>query len=331
MPTTNLHFLNNVARPTSNQILIFLQPTAALENYNFYAWQVLNPSIGSTQMAVLTNIFSGSIATFGDSRGNYSRPVALPLGVPLLITNPNQQSPVIGVPDPSNNQVPADAVGLENQAVTPSTDLSVKWYVNNNLVVETNNTAENTLNPGFTSTFELKQSIYCMLAQPPTITATFTLQTFSRMTEFPVPSDATDLYFQVITVNGVDKFQQITQQQFQQAQQSALHMARSIGDAVRPLHMEIDALRASRTPAAAEGGVGGSLKSGYSHKWDKNLYTKLGFGWADSKNPGEGKVSVIVGDDAANSYPVPQANIAVDKMYGKLTNNTSKTINYTLS
>jgi hypothetical protein len=328
MPTTNLHFINNTVAVTSNVILIFLQPTGALENYNFYAWEVLNPSIGSTQMAVLTNSFSGSIATYGDSRGNYSRPVALTLGVPLLVTNPNNQSPVIGVPDQNNTQVPADAVGLENQAVTPPTDLSVKWYVNNNLVVETNNTQTTTLNPGFTATFELKQSIYCMLAQPPTVTSTYTIQTFSRMTEFAVPSNATDLYFEAYTNSqGIDTFKQITQAPFQQAQQSALLAAKSLSDATQSLRQEISALKASRASGTA------SLKSGDRHTWKKGLYTKLAFDWADSTNPGgkDDKVSVIIDDAAADPYSVPQANIAVDKKDGKLTNNTSKTINYTLS
>lgn len=244
MPTTNLHFLNNTARATSNQILIFLQPTAALPNYNFYAWEVLNPSIGSTQMAVLTNSFSGSIASFGDTRSNYSRPVALPLGQALLITNPNKQSPVIGVPDPDNDQVPAGAVGLENQAVTPPTNLSVKWYVNNNLVVETNNTAATTLNPGFTSTFELKQSIYCMLAQPPTMTETYTLQTFSKMTEFRVPNNATELFFEVVTVKGVDTFREMAAEDFQRAEQNGLIMARSLSDAAQALQLEVSSSRA---------------------------------------------------------------------------------------
>lgn len=253
MPTTNLHFLNNASAPTSNSILIFLQPTGALENYNFYAWSVLNPSIGSTQTAVLTNSFSGSIASFGDSKGNYSRPVALPLGVPLLVTNPNNQSPVIGVPDTNNTQVPADAVGLENQAITPPTDLSVQWYVNNNLVVETNNTATTTLNPGFTATFELKQSIYCMLAQPPTLTTTYTIQTFSQMTEFEVPSNATDLYFEVYTdpTTGIDSFEQVTQAQFQQAQQSALEVAKGISAAMQDLQKSHPVRQASRSSSSA--------------------------------------------------------------------------------
>lgn len=74
-----------------------------------------------------------------------------------------------------------------------------------------------------------------------------------------------------------------------------------------------------------------TLKSGDSHKWEENLYTKLEFNWADPKNPGEKTVSVIIGDGIAHSYSVPQANIAVGKKSGKLTNNTTKTINYTLS
>lgn len=93
-----INLFNNTTRVTTNQILLFLQPIAPQENYLFTAWQVLNPSIDSAQSAVLTNNFSGSIASFGDTRGNYSAPVALPLGVALEITDPNNQSPVIGLP-----------------------------------------------------------------------------------------------------------------------------------------------------------------------------------------------------------------------------------------
>lgn len=77
----------------------------------------------------------------------------------------------------------------------------------------------------------------------------------------------------------------------------------------------------------------GPLKSGDSHKWEKNSYNKLALSWADPKNPEkDSTVSVIIGDAAAKPYPVPQAGIAVDKKKsGKLTNNTGKTINYTLS
>lgn len=74
-----------------------------------------------------------------------------------------------------------------------------------------------------------------------------------------------------------------------------------------------------------------TLKSGDSSSWDKGQFTKLELAWADQTNPGTGKVSVKLGDGAATSYSVPQADIAIDKQAGKLTNNTDKTIQYTLS
>ena len=73
-----------------------------------------------------------------------------------------------------------------------------------------------------------------------------------------------------------------------------------------------------------------TLSAGSSHTWDKNQYSSLSFDWADPRNPGTGKVSVKVGD-SITPYSVPRAGIAVDRKAGKLTNNTDKTINYTLS
>ncbi len=203
---TTITFFNQVDAPTSNQILIFLQPEGAQDNYLFSAWDVLNPAIGSHASAQLSTQYSGSIATFGDTRGTYSDPVEMPLGQALGITNPNNQSPVIGGPDPSSG-ITSDEVGLANNCLTPPTDLSVAWYINGSRVVETNNTATTTLNPGFISTFQLKQAIFCMLAQVPTEGTTFTLQSFGRMTAFPIPNGAPEVNILVKTVGGIDQFE----------------------------------------------------------------------------------------------------------------------------
>ena len=73
-----------------------------------------------------------------------------------------------------------------------------------------------------------------------------------------------------------------------------------------------------------------TLKAGASHPWKAaDKYTKLAFDWVSTA--GTGTVSVKIGDGAATSYPVPQANIAFNQEAGKLTNNTDKTIEYTLS
>ena len=74
-----------------------------------------------------------------------------------------------------------------------------------------------------------------------------------------------------------------------------------------------------------------TLAQGSSHPWDKNKYSTLAVDWVDPVNPGTGSVSVKLGDDAAKSYSVPRAGIAVQNKAGKLTNNTDKTINYTLT
>lgn len=220
MPTTRLNFYNNIGRPNSDSILLFLQPVDPKDNYQFYAWNVLNPSYQTNQFADLTTEFSGSIASFGDSRGSYTRPVGLSLGRALTVENPNNQSPRIG---DSGKTLAAQQVGIENLTESPPTPLSVSWYVNNNKVVETNNTPVTTLQPGFTSTFELKQSIYCMLAQAPTTTTTYTLQTFSATTEFKIPLNVSQLYFEAyVDSKGVASFREMEKPKFLELQERAM-------------------------------------------------------------------------------------------------------------
>jgi hypothetical protein len=206
MESTKISFFNNTTTSTSNQILLFLQPVEAKSNYLFSAWNVLNPSRFSSQYVILSTDFSGSISSYGDTHGNYSSPVGLILGKALEITNPNDQSPVIGLPVDKPLLTP-NQVGLLNNTATPAENLSVTWYVNGKKVVETNNTETTTLNPGFTATFELKQYIYCMLGQKPSLTETYTLQSFGMMQQFQVPNGADELNIEVYTdKDGKDKF-----------------------------------------------------------------------------------------------------------------------------
>jgi hypothetical protein len=240
MPNISLNFVNNTAAATSDQILIFLQPVQPQPNYLFSAWSVLNPSIGSIQSTILSNNFSGSIASLGKTHGNYSKPVALTLGKSNLIANPNNQSPVIGV---TSGTLHPEQVGLENQAITPPTHLSVKWYVNNSLVVETNNTTETALKPGSTATFQLKQSIYCMLAQVPILTETYTLQTFSQTKEFSVPNSAAELCYEVYTdKDGINKFREINCADMAQFRQQSERVVRAISAAMQPSRSSVYAL-----------------------------------------------------------------------------------------
>lgn len=74
-----------------------------------------------------------------------------------------------------------------------------------------------------------------------------------------------------------------------------------------------------------------SLSVNKTHKWNKSDgFATLSLAWANPSDPGTGSVSVKIGD-IISSQTVPQTDIAVNKEGGKITNNTSKTINYTLA
>jgi hypothetical protein len=211
--TTTIHVHNSVSDVTSNVVLMFLQPVSPEDNYVYSAWNVLNPSPGSHQQVDLTTSFSGSIAALGGSVSDYTDPVGLTLGTAALITNPNNQSPAIA--GTSKQAITADEVGVDNETQTPPTDLSVIWYVNGNKVVETNNTPDTSLNPGFVSTFELKQSVWVMFGQRPQITTTYTIQTFNQAVEIPIPNGATDVYIEAYTTStGIDTFRPATAAEF---------------------------------------------------------------------------------------------------------------------
>jgi hypothetical protein len=211
--TTTIHVHNSVSQATSNVVLMFLQPVTAQNNYVYSAWNVLNPSPGSWQQVQLTTSFSGSISAFGSGVSDYTDPVGLTLGAAALITDPNDQSPAIG--GLSTVPITPDEVGLDNECSSPPTDLSVVWYVNGNKVVETNNTPTTTLNPGFTSTFQLKQSVWVMFGQRPQTTTTYTVQTFNQAVEITIPNGATDVYIEAYTENGRDTFRSISAPEFE--------------------------------------------------------------------------------------------------------------------
>lgn len=75
----------------------------------------------------------------------------------------------------------------------------------------------------------------------------------------------------------------------------------------------------------------GTLRPGESHPWTSSKFTRLSLRWATGVNGGDGTVGVQIGDAAETWYIVPQDNIAVNGEAGRLTNNTDKTISYTLT
>jgi len=221
--TTVIHVHNGVTQPTSNVVLLFLQPVSAQDNYVYSAWNVLNPSSGSHQQVDLTTSFSASVAAIGSAVSDYTDPVGLTLGTPALVANPNNQSPAIA--GLSSQSITSDEVGLDNECTTPDTDLSIIWYVNGNEVVQTNNTTTTSLNPGFTGTFQLIQSVWVMFGQRPTTTTTYTVQTFSQSVQIPIPNGATDVYIEAYTDSkGIDTFKSVSSVDFYASVQRSGHL-----------------------------------------------------------------------------------------------------------
>jgi hypothetical protein len=88
-------------------------------------------------------------------------------------------------------------------------------------------------------------------------------------------------------------------------------------------------------PEGAQEQLGAGKKSGTlavngATSWERNLYKTLSVAWTNPSNPGTGVCNLRLGDDYSTVTP-PASGISVDKKAGKLTNNTSQTISYTLS
>ena len=69
-----------------------------------------------------------------------------------------------------------------------------------------------------------------------------------------------------------------------------------------------------------------------THNWGKNTFSKITLKWSNENGTKTGSVSLTIGDNAASSKVPPALDIAIDKREtGKIVNNTSQTITYTLS
>ena len=204
--TTTTHSRLQQHRRGDLQLRPHVSPTCQSDAQLLYSgWNTLNPAIGAHQQVTLTTAFSAGISIVDSEVHDFNDPAGLTLGKAALVTDQNNQSPTIS--GTSDEALTPAQVGVDNETASPPVNLSVLWYVNNNKVVETNNTKETSLAPGFISTFELHQSVWVMLGQKPQTTTTYTAQTFNRAVEIPIPNGASDLYIEAYTDgSGRDTF-----------------------------------------------------------------------------------------------------------------------------
>jgi hypothetical protein len=202
---TNLNFHCSTDQVGAFEVLLFLQPVGATENrardYEYYAWEKFHPAKGSNNTVSLETIYGASVATYKSPFGESTDPVELTLGQAQVVNNVAGSDPFFSMDTQAINK---NLVGVVNS--TPDKDLWVTWRINKNPVVRTNNTDISKLTPQLTSTFELKQTLYCMFGTYKA-TDTYNIQTFSNMFSFQIPNDATDVYFEINTIPGTHQLQ----------------------------------------------------------------------------------------------------------------------------
>lgn len=96
---------------------------------------------------------------------------------------------------------------------------------------------------------------------------------------------------------------------------------------VADLERQLQARRGQSLFIEGDRATTNTLAPNKTHKWDKGAYKSLSFKWAGPA--GEGTCSVKIGEKAESLLP-PKDGIDLNEQGGSLTNNTTKTIQYTL-
>jgi hypothetical protein len=213
-----LHFYNNVQRPSENKLLLFLR-AAAVQKYDMYAaWQVLAPPLHEQQTVELTVRLSAAVAPFGHSLDTYCEPIPLPFNThPLEVVNAPSDGCICAGRCVENVSLTPKQVGLKNHLANPRTDLSVLWYLNDTLIMQTHNTRATQLRPGALATFQLEPSISMLLSPSVRCGPLYPEQIFTTSEKFALSPDATDLYFEICTNEvGIDYVRELSEEKYQQ-------------------------------------------------------------------------------------------------------------------
>ncbi|HWZ42764.1 MAG TPA: hypothetical protein VNW97_04775 [Candidatus Saccharimonadales bacterium] len=198
--TTTFTVFNNLPAETQDHVLVFLKPLRASPNFQYYAWQDLNPSQNSSQsfpylIDLSVQVFDPTV--YAGKQGAIAAPVSINPGQLFPAVNPNGQSPFI---DPSSNlntgQITPSQAAVINQCNSGSYScIGLNWFNTGNLVV-TAGQGTSHLNYGKTITLEFEPTLYFMAAEPTLIGPNFTLQDYSLMVPYTFKAGTTD-----VTVN----------------------------------------------------------------------------------------------------------------------------------
>ncbi|MEM9595385.1 MAG: hypothetical protein AAGD06_14020 [Acidobacteriota bacterium] len=184
--TVDFMVTNNVTQNTGQRVLVFLTPTDAAdaEDFNFAAWQILNPSANGGSQPFT---FQDTIQLAVENQATRSRSSLIDVGANQLysVTNENNQGPVLNL---TNESPQSAAVTAVTNRTDPAITLESYWYVNGNPVV-----SEGGLNLGNTVSFELASSLFFMVAIPTVTGFNYRLQQFSGETRYIIPPGVTSV------------------------------------------------------------------------------------------------------------------------------------------
>ena len=171
-------------------VLVFLKPQNPQRNYQIHAWQVLNGTPGATESFSYDDHISTDVSSYGagDMKITSERQSLLP-GQLLTAVSPGGLSPLLQPASTSLAQarLTPQQCGVINQT-NPYTQFDSNWYVNDKPVVTMPHVDAN-----MAVSFEYQPNFYFMVASPPMVGQTYSVQNFSEMTQYMVPATATEV------------------------------------------------------------------------------------------------------------------------------------------
>lgn len=214
MSKTTFTVTNNVPGQTQDHVLVFLKPINASSNFQFYAWQDLNPCLGASQsfdylIDLSVEVFDPT--AYQDKSGAIAQPVKIEPGQLYAAVNTNGQSPWI---DTSTNLNSGNVLSTQAAIVNQCTNgdcarIGLSWYNCNHKVVTVGAAANDILNVGKTITLEFEPTLYFMAAAPTLTGPNFTLQDYSNMTPYTLKAGTpavTVMWSRTSKINSADVF-----------------------------------------------------------------------------------------------------------------------------
>lgn len=182
--TVEFMVTNNVTQNTGQRVLVFLTPTDAAdaEDFNFAAWQILNPSANGGNQPFT---FRDTIQLAVENQQTMSRSAEIEVAANQLytVTNENNQGPVLNL---TSEPPQSSAVTAVTNKTDPAITLNSLWYVNGNPIV-----SQGGLNLGNTVSFELASSLFFLIAIPTVTGFNYRLQQFSDEARYIIPPGVT--------------------------------------------------------------------------------------------------------------------------------------------